>query len=104
MLSNVKLSLRLTIRITNSPINLFEEVVDPDELEIVFALEAMTNDRLLQEAGDLLLVPKEDRISGPGSSPIMAAFTHIGIPSRFTDGSYGIYYGAKTLKTGLRFR
>ena len=49
------------------PINLFEEVASPAELDIVFALESLTNDRLRQQAGDLALVPLEDRISGPGS-------------------------------------
>jgi len=83
------------------PIDLFENVEDPDELEIVFALEAMTNDRLLQEAGDLFLVPKEDRVSGPGTTPLMAAFTHVGIATRFTNGDFGVYYGAKTLKTAI---
>jgi hypothetical protein len=32
----------------------------------------------------------------------MAAFTHIGRPSRFTDGSYGVYYAAHTLETAVR--
>jgi hypothetical protein len=33
----------------------------------------------------------------------MAAFTHIGIPSRFTDGTnYGVYYGAKYLNTAIK--
>lgn len=83
------------------PINLFESVADPDELEIVHALESLTNDRLRQEAGELWRVPPQDRISGPGSSPVMAAFTHIGIASRFTDGSFGAYYGARELRTAI---
>jgi hypothetical protein len=32
----------------------------------------------------------------------MAAFTHIGRPSRFSDGSYGVYYAARTLETAVR--
>lgn len=83
------------------PISLFESVADPDELEVVYAIESLTNDRLMEEAGALWRVPPEDRVSGPGSSPVMAAFTHIGIASRFTDGSYGVYYGARELKTAI---
>ena len=83
------------------PIQLFESVADPEDLEIVFALESMTNDRLRDETGDLRLIPEDDRISGPGSTPVMAAFTHIGLPSRFTDGSYGVYYGARDLQTAI---
>lgn len=83
------------------PINLFESVADPDELDIVHAIESLTNDRLREEAGELWRVPPEDRVSGPGSSPVMAAFTHTGLASRFTDGSYGVYYGARDLQTAI---
>ena len=70
------------------PIGLFEKVADPDDLEAVFQIEAMTNDRLRDEVGILALVPPEDRVSGPGTTPIMAAFTHLNPDgSRFTDGT-----------------
>ncbi|GAA0856624.1 RES family NAD+ phosphorylase [Aliiglaciecola litoralis] len=84
------------------PIDLFENVASPDELEIVFAIESITNDRLREDVGDLALVPEEERVSGPGSTPVMAAFTHISIPTRFTDGTeYGVYYGARDLNTAF---
>jgi len=80
------------------PISLFEDVADPADLDAVYAIEAMTNDRLRDEAGDLTLVPTEDRVSGPGSSAIMAAFTHLNPEgSRFSDGSFGVFYAASTL-------
>ncbi|GGX99224.1 hypothetical protein GCM10007160_28550 [Litchfieldella qijiaojingensis] len=91
-------------RIVNSaypPIAVFEDTLDPEDLEFAFAIEAMTNDRLLEEAGQLARVPPDDRVSGPGSTPIMAAFTHIGRPSRFTDGTYGVYYCASTLDAAI---
>ena len=31
----------------------------------------------------------------------MAAFTHVGRPSRFTDGSYGVYYAALDLESAV---
>ncbi len=84
------------------PIALFEAVADPADLEAVFQIEAMTNDRLREEAGDLALVPAEDRIAGPGTSPIMAAFTHLNPEGdRFTDGSYGVFYAGRTLGTAI---
>lgn len=84
------------------PIALFEAVADPADLEAVFQIEAMTNDRLREEAGDLALVPPEDRIAGPGTSPIMAAFTHLNPEGdRFTDGSYGVFYAGRTLGTAI---
>ncbi|EKD71230.1 MAG: hypothetical protein ACD_46C00235G0003 [uncultured bacterium] len=84
------------------PINFFEDLVDASEMEILFEIESMTNERLLEEAGDIFLVPNEDRIAGPGSTVVMAAFTHIGRPSRFTDGSFGVYYASLTLETAIR--
>lgn len=83
------------------PIKLFEDVLDPEELDLAYAIEAMTNDRLADEVGVLARVPKEDRISGTGSSPILAAFTHIGAVSRFTNGDYGIYYCASSLAAAV---
>lgn len=95
---------RNAFRVINSaypPIAVFEDTLDAEDLEYAFAIEAMTNDRLLEEAGQLNRVPRHDRVAGPGSSPIMAAFTHIGRPSRFTDGSYGVYYCASTLDAAI---
>ncbi len=89
------------------PIQLFEHLLDPDELEAAYEIEALTNDRLRNEAGDISLVAPEDRVTGPGSTPIMAAFTHIGVESRFSNGNYGIYYAGLSLETALaesRFR
>ena len=84
------------------PVGLFDAVADPGDLEAVFQIEAMTNDRLREEAGDLALVPSEDRIAGPGTTPIMAAFTHLNPEGdRFTDGSYGVFYASLTIETAI---
>jgi hypothetical protein len=84
------------------PVGLFDRVARPDDLEAVFAAEALTNDRLREEAGELRLVPAEDRVSGPGTTPVMAAFTHLNPEgSRFSDGTYGIYYAAKEMATAI---
>ena len=84
------------------PIALFEKVADPGDLEAVFAIEALTNDRLRDEVGQLSLVPEADRVAGPGTSAIMAAFTHLNPQgSRFTDGSYGVFYAGLDLDTAI---
>jgi len=83
------------------PINIFERVVDSNQLDAAWYLESLTNDRLRDQAGELNLVSAEDRVSGRGSSIVMAAFTHIGRNSRFSDGSFGVYYAAKTLRTAV---
>ena len=84
------------------PIQLFEEVAEPGDLEAIFELESLTNDRLRNEIGELQLIPPEDRISGPNTNYIMASFTHLAPQgSRFSDGSYGVYYAAKSLETSI---
>ena len=48
------------------------------------------------------LVPPEERLFGPGSGPIMAAFTHPNpLGSRFSDGSYGVFYAARDKATAV---
>ena len=83
------------------PINFFERYTPPELMEEAFELESLTNERLLNEVGLLQQVKLEDRVSGPGASVVMAAFTHIGNASRFTDGSFGIYYAGRCLETAI---
>ena len=84
------------------PIQLFERVTEPADLEAIFELESMTNPRLRDEVGDIRLVPEHERISGPGTSVIMAAFTHLNPQgSRFSDGTYGVFYAACDLPTAI---
>jgi hypothetical protein len=84
------------------PINLFERVASSEDLESIAEIENLTNDRLRAEIGELSLVAKEDRITGPGSSFIMAAFTHLNPEgSRFSDGTWGVYYASLELETSI---
>lgn len=84
------------------PAGLFDRVSDPQDLEAVFYIEGLTNDRLREEAGVLSLVPPAERVAGPGTTPIMAAFTHRNpAGSRFTDGAYGVYYAAHSIDTAI---
>ncbi len=62
----------------------------------------MTNDRLREEVGNIALVEPEDRVSGPGTSPIMVVFTHLNPEGdRFTDGTYGVFYAGKSIETAV---
>jgi hypothetical protein len=84
------------------PVQLFERVTAPEDLEAIFELESLTNPRLRDEVGDIRLVSPEDRISGPGTSIIMATFTHLNPEgSRFSDGTYGVLYAANDLDTAV---
>lgn len=84
------------------PISVYDRVADPADLEAVFEVENLTNPRVRQEAGDISLVPPEDRVSGPGTTPIMAAFTHLDPEgNRFSDGTYGVYYATNSLDAAI---
>ncbi len=85
------------------PIRIFERLdLDPAAWDALLALEQLTNPRLRDEVGDIALVPPEERVSGPGAGYVMAAFTHINPRgSRFSDGSYGVYYAAGSLETAI---
>ncbi len=84
------------------PIQLFERVTEPDDLEAIFELESLSNPRLRDQVGEISLVAPEDRISGPDTSIIMAAFTHRNPDgSRFSDGTYGVFYAASNLQTAI---
>ncbi|GAB4036754.1 MAG: RES family NAD+ phosphorylase [Rubrivivax sp.] len=81
---------------------LFDRVADAADFDALYALEAMTNERLRDEVGQVQRVPPEDRIFGPGSGPVMAAFTHVNpLGSRFSDGTYGVFYAAQDRATAI---
>lgn len=75
---------------------LFDRVADAADFDALYALEAMSNERLRDETGQVERVPREDRVFGPGSGPIMAAFTHVNpLGSRFSAGDYGVFYAGR---------
>jgi hypothetical protein len=85
------------------PIQLFERLTpDPAVWDALFALEQVTNPRVRDEVGEIALVPPDERVSGPGASYVMASFTHLNPRgSRFSDGSFGVYYAASELETAI---
>lgn len=86
------------------PIALFERVSDdPAVWDVLIDLEQATNPRVRDETGEIALVPPERRVTGPNASWVMAPFTHVNRNgSRFSDGSYGVYYAARTLQTAVK--
>lgn len=86
------------------PVDLFERVSsDPRDWEALIAAEQLVNPRVRDAVGEIRLVRPEDRVAGPGASFVMAAFTHPNPKgSRFSDGSYGVYYAGREFETALR--
>ncbi|QIK95889.1 RES family NAD+ phosphorylase [Sphingomonas sp. HDW15A] len=84
------------------PVSIFDDIANQEDLDALYQVEDLTNDRVREEIGQLQLVAPEDRVAGPGTTPIMAAFTHLNpTGSRFTDGTYGVYYAATELETAI---
>ena len=75
-------------------IHLFERVSTPEDWEVLYAVESLTNPRLRDEVGDIRLVAPADRVYGDGASWIMAAFTHPPVDGRGGrfNHDFGIYY------------
>ena len=85
------------------PIDLFEDLADPEDWELLAAAEAKTNPRIAETIGNLDLVPTERRVAGAGASYVMAPFTHCSPdrPGRFHDGHFGAYYAARDFETAI---
>lgn len=94
---------RRIIRSLYPPIDLFEDIADPEDWPLLIAAEQKTNPRLMPRLGALDLVPPGRRVAGPGATFLMAPFTHISPdrPSRFTKGHYGVLYVAERFETAL---
>ncbi|MFT5542279.1 MAG: hypothetical protein ACI97K_001486 [Glaciecola sp.] len=103
---SVQLESLSSYRMVNSkfpPISLFDDVMSPDDFDTAYALQALTNTRLLDAVGDLSLVPVEEIPFGiDGTNYATAPFTHVNPDgSRFSDGSYGVLYLADTPDTAI---
>ena len=84
------------------PVGVFDAIAEPKDLDALYRIESLTNPRLREEWGELSNVPKVHRVSGPGTTPLMAAFTHLNPDgSRFSGGSYGVLYLAHEFDTAV---
>ncbi len=91
------------IRSLYPPIDLFEDIADPEDWPLLLAAEQKTNPRLMETIGNLDLLPANRRVGGSGASYLMAPFTHAtpDRPSRFSNGAYGVLYAGRTFQTAL---
>lgn len=81
----------------------WDRIADPADFEALAEIEALTNPRVREELGVLAITPRERWLTGPGATPVMAAFTHLNPEgSRFSDGTYGVFYAARELDTAIR--
>ncbi|MGA8534922.1 MAG: RES family NAD+ phosphorylase [Candidatus Tumulicola sp.] len=83
-------------------VGILDRLVGPDDLDALLAIDARTNPRINEELGAMARVPRSERAVGPGSTVIMAPFAHPNPDgSRFSDGSFGVFYAAHRLPTAI---
>jgi hypothetical protein len=81
-------------------VSVYDRISDAANFDALLEIEALTNPRAREEAGAYRKVRPEDLIAGPGTTPIMASFAYSG-PSRFSDGTFGVYYAAREEATAI---
>ncbi len=91
------------IRSIYPPIDLFEDIADPADWPLLISAEQKTNPRLMENIGNLNLVPEKRRVGGKGSTYLMAPFCHVSPDrkSRFGDGSFGVLYAGNVFEVAL---
>ncbi len=94
------------VRIVRSiypPIDLFEDIADPADWPLLISAEQKTNPRLMENIGNLELVPEARRVGGQGATYLMAPFCHVSPDrkSRFSDGSFGVLYAGNIFEVAL---
>jgi RES domain len=94
------------VRIVRSiypPIDLFEDIADPADWTLLVSAEQKTNPRLMENIGNLELVPETRRVGGQGASYLMAPFCHVSPDrkSRFSDGGFGVLYAGNVFEVAL---
>jgi RES domain-containing protein len=101
-----RVSWQASVRVIRSafpPIDLFEDIAEPQDWPLLISAEQKTNPRLMESIGNIDLVPPARRVGGPGASYLMAPFTHVSPdrPSRFSRGQFGVLYVGREFQTAL---
>lgn len=85
------------------PVGVWERIAGPADFDALAELEGLTNPRIREDLGILALIPRERWATGPGTTPIMAAFTHLNPEgSRFSAGKFGVFHASATVETAIR--
>jgi len=84
-------------------IDLWGKIASPERFDALNYLESLTNQRLREERGETHLINDSDKTAIQNSSLVMAPFLYYSPdrPSRFSDGSFGVFYAALTLECAI---
>lgn len=81
-------------------VSVYDRITNARNFREVLDVEALTNPRMREEIGDYRKIRPEDAVAGEGATPVMASFAYSG-PSRFSDGTFGVYYAAHEEDTAI---
>jgi hypothetical protein len=81
------------------PISIFERAARPEDIEDTIRLEMAFSSHHGEDMA-ILSLPRTEWVSGPGCGFIMAPFVYP-VPSRFTDGSFGVFYAGLEEATAI---
>lgn len=82
---------------------IFAAVADEGDIDALLELERMTSARALRENEPEGLLRELDAVTGTGKNFVAAAFSYFKPGgSRFSDGSWGVYYCAEKLRTAVK--
>lgn len=85
------------------PVGPWDRIARPEDFEALAELEGLTNPRIREELAILSRIPRARWATGPGTTPIMAAFTHLDPEgTRFSAGEFGVLYVSARIETAIR--
>ncbi len=84
-----------------APPDLLRDIAASADIEAVMEVIRLTGTDVDSVVGTLSHLPVGDRPWGPGAGWALLAFTRPARPSRFTDGTRGVWYAAGALRTAI---
>ena len=77
-------------------VELYEGIAEERNYDILNEIESLTNPRVREEENITTIIPEEDRYTGKHPALVNAPFLHHSTdkPSRFSDGTFGVFYCA----------
>ena len=91
------------VRVNHPKIGFIETMTNPADWDSVAKAIAKEDPSFSNAASNLLDLPIDRRVGGPGSSWVLIPFVYNSpdYPSRFTDGKFGIFYAGNSKEVAL---
>ncbi|MCY3839489.1 MAG: RES family NAD+ phosphorylase [Gammaproteobacteria bacterium] len=91
------------VRAPSRRVDHFDDIGDPADWPHLVAAERATSPTFAEGVGDYRALPADRHATGRGAHHLMKPFTHVSRdrPIRFSDGSFGVLYAARTFEAAL---